>query len=369
MISETDTQTPGFVQTVLGPIAADQLGVTLPHEHFYCNSTGPNFAPPQAADDAELAASPITLEMRGWLEYNWQSNHDNLTLDDDATAIAEARHYKAAGGDAVIDVTPIGIGRNPQGLAAIARATGLHIVMGSAYYVGAAHPERVQTMTEDEIASEIVNEFAHGVGDTGIRPGVIGEVGCSWPLLDDERKVLQGAASAQQDLGAALYVHPGRHPDAPFEIMEILRRTGVDTTRVIICHIERTVQNLDALKELLSSGCLVEYDIFGIETTGSYFRNLGITVPSDSQRILQIKALNEAGYADRILISHDICFKHRLRKYGGSGYDHILRNVIPLMHANGFAPEDVSRLTTENPRRAISLSTPQPATGTHGNEQ
>lgn len=342
------------VETVLGPIPANQLGVTLPHEHFYCVSTAANFSPLTTPDADDLANSSITLEMRGWLEYNWQSNRDNLRLDDEATAIAEAIRYRSSGGATVIDVTPIGIGRNPLGLAKIARAADINVVMGSSFYVASTHPASVEAMSRDQIAELIIDEFANGVEDTAIKPGVIGEVGCSWPLIADERKVLQASALAQQELAAALYVHPGRNPDAPFEIIGILSDAGADLTRVVMCHIERTIQDFESLRALLSHGCYIEYDLFGLETTGSYYTKLGITMPSDSQRISQIRHLNDSDYGNKILISHDICFKHRLAKYGGSGYDHILNNVVPLMYANGYVAADIERLMVTNPRRVIA---------------
>jgi phosphotriesterase-related protein len=349
-----ETASNAKVQTVLGSVAADDLGVTLPHEHFYTSTVGPNYSPLEGVDPQHPSQIPITLETRGWIEYHWQENLHNLTLDDEPTAIAEAVRYRLSGGTTVVDVTPIGIGRDPRALASLAERAGLHIVMGTAYYVATAHPEGVRAMSQNDITELIVDEFTHGADGTRIKPGVIGEVGCSWPLLDEERKVLRASAAAQRELAAALYVHPGRHPDAPTEILNILEKDGADMSRVIMCHIERTVQDDAALLELLHAGCFIEYDLFGLETTGSYYIALGITMPSDSQRIHQIMRLAEKGHAERILMSQDICFKHRLAKYGGGGYDHILNNVVPLMSAHGFTQSDMDQLMISNPRRALA---------------
>ena len=129
-----------MIQTVLGPIAGTELGVTLPHEHFFCSSAASNFAEPADPRDRALARQPVSLALRDWLEYNWHSNRDNLNLDDEATAIAEAAYFRRAGGQSVVDVTSVGIGRNPHGLARLARQTGLHIVTGCGYYVAATQP-------------------------------------------------------------------------------------------------------------------------------------------------------------------------------------------------------------------------------------
>jgi phosphotriesterase-related protein len=344
------------VQTVLGRIPSTELGITLPHEHFFVATATANLQVPAAARDAELANCPVSLEIRDWLEFNWHSNLDNLVLDDADTAFHEAQRYRLAGGRSVVDVTPVGIGRDPGGLAKLSQKTGLHIVMGSGYYVAATHPGELATMEPSQITNRILEEFADGVGDTGIRPGVIGEIGCSWPLMDAERKVLKSAGAAQKTLGAAIYVHPGKHPDAPLEILNILEMTGMEMGRLVLCHIERTVQNVDQIARLLNSGCTIEYDLFGMETTGFYYRALGIDIPSDAQRLNQIRELIAAGFLRQLIISQDICFKHRLHKYGGHGYDHILSNILPWMKQREFSPTEIKTILIDNPRRVVELS-------------
>src|SRR5580704_13215102 len=120
-----------IVQTVLGRVPSSVLGVTLPHEHFFVTTAPANLELPSDAYEAELARRPVSLEFRDWLEYHWHSNLDNLVLDDAETAVEEARRYQLAGGKCVVDVTPIGIGRQPLALATLSQKTGLHIVMGS----------------------------------------------------------------------------------------------------------------------------------------------------------------------------------------------------------------------------------------------
>jgi phosphotriesterase-related protein len=346
-----------LVQTVLGPIEPGALGVTLPHEHFFIATVNANF---DRSDDPELkrlAEHPVDLEIRGWLEQHWHRNLDNLCLDEEDVAVAEGVRYRDAGGRSIIDVTPIGIGRNPTGLRRVAEGTGLHIVMGCGYYHEAAHPDHVATMTPEEVANEIVDEFAHGVGDTGVRPGVIGEIGCSWPLTRAEEQVLRGAGLAQRALGAALYVHPGRDPRAPEQILTILDDTGADIARVVMCHVERTVPS-SGLSDLAASGCFIEFDLFGMEVTGSYFKNLGITLPSDGQRLDSVAELIDGGYGEQVLISHDMCFKHRLSRYGGHGYDHIVANIVPWMRLRGFDEAAIEMLIVENPRRVATFAPP-----------
>jgi phosphotriesterase-related protein len=344
------------VQTVLGSIPADDLGVTMSHEHLIFDQRGVTFKEPADPEDRELAYRPVSLEMFHWLQLNWGSNLDNLVVDSEQLATEEALRYRKAGGGALVDLTLQGAGRNPLVLVRIARATGLHIVMGSGYYLAPTHPPHVASMTEEEIAAEIIGDFRHGVGETGIRAGVIGEIGSSWPLEAQEARDFRAAGLAQRELECGLSVHPGRHPDSPFQIVDILRTAGADLTRVIVSHIDRTVHDPDRLRALADVGCYLEYDLFGTETTARYpYRELGIDIPTDSQRLNHIRALIDIGHGAQILISQDVCTKHRTRRYGGMGYDYILRDIVPWMRERGFAEREIRLLVIENPRQALSM--------------
>lgn len=344
------------VRTVLGDIPPDNLGVTLSHEHLLVDQRAVTFRPPADPDDAPLADRPVALDFFGWLQLNWASNRDNLVLDDEALAVDEVRRFKRAGGDSLVDCTLPGVGRDPCALVRVAQATGLNVVMGTGYYVASTHPPGVADMAEDELCRRMVREVRHGDPDTGVRAGVIGEIGCSWPMEPAEERVLRAAGRAQRELGCGLTIHPGRHPDTPRQILEVLRPTGVDLRRVVIGHIERTVRDTDALKALADSGCFVEYDLFGTETTAHFpYRANRIDIPSDAQRIDQIAELIHAGYGGQVLLSHDVCTKNRTRHYGGQGYDHIPRNVLPWMRARGYDEQSVRRLVVDNPRRAFTL--------------
>jgi phosphotriesterase-related protein len=344
-----------IVQTVLGPLAAADLGVTLTHEHLLCDTRTVNFAEPADARDRALAHGQIRLDMAGWLQLNWANHLDNLVLNDERLAVTEAGYFRDRGGSTLVDLTLPGIGRDPAALERIARASGLNVVMGTGYYVAATHPASVRDLSEDALTRHFVAEVRSGVDDTGIRAGLIGEIGCSWPLHAEEARVLRAAGVAQTELGCALSIHLGRHPDSPAQVLETLRPTGVDQTRVILGHLDRTVQTVDALRRLADLGCLLEFDLFGLETTARHpYWADGIDMPSDAQRIERIAALVDAGYGAQILISQDVCTKHRLRHFGGLGYDHILGDVVPWMAQRGLGEDVVRRLLVENPRRALA---------------
>lgn len=192
------------------------------------------------------------------------------------------------------------------------------------------------------------------MGDTGIRSGIIGEIGCSLPQTDDERKVLRAAAKAQQQTGAPMTVHPARNPvpdsEGTFEIVDILGEAGADLSRTIMCHIDRTLRKAEERRRLAETGCYLEYDIFGWE---GYHVMATVDLPNDNHRVNEIVQLIEEGYLDRVLISQDIGWKSRLRSYGGHGYGHILNNVVPLMRHKGMSGEEIDTILVENPRRLL----------------
>ena len=346
-----DNSLKGLVQTVLGPVSPSELGPTMTHEHllidFLCM-----FNPPPEATARGRAEEPITLENLGWVRYNSYASLDNLLLGDEETAIEEASLYKRAGGGTIVDATTIGIGRDPLALARIARATGLNVVMGAGYYVDAVHPEGMDTLAEPDIAAQIVEDITRGVGDTGVRAGIIGEIGCTWPLTANERKVLRAAASAQRETGAAILIHPGRNEAAPREILDVLAESGADLGRTIMGHLDRTVANFEPLMDLASSGCYLEWDLFGNES--SYYPLSDISMPSDAQRIDVISKMVAEGYGERIVVAHDVCTKHRLVRYGGHGYGHIVENIVPRMRQR-LSAQAVDAIVVQNPARILTF--------------
>src|SRR5512135_805761 len=124
-----------IARTVLGDIPPRELGATMCHEHLLVDQRAVTFSEPEDTRDLELARRPVTLEMFGWLQWNWTHNLDNLVLDDESIATDEARAYRAAGGDTLVDCTLPGIGRRPEALQRIAEATGVNVIMGAGYYV------------------------------------------------------------------------------------------------------------------------------------------------------------------------------------------------------------------------------------------
>ncbi len=336
------------VQTVLGPVEPSALGPTSIHEHLLCILDHVAFRPVETDEGRAFADATVSLETRWWVREQWVSVRDNLRLTDEATAIAELARFAAVGGGAIADPTTDGFGRDPEALARISRATGVHIVMGSGYYVHGSHPDWIEGASEAAIVDAIVGDLADGLGSERIRSGMIGEIGCSWPLTPRERRVLRAAGLAQRVSGAPLMVHPGRDPGAPDEILAELDDVGADLARTTICHLERTVSGPDQLVALARRGIWMSLDCFGLETA-FYALNTSVFMPNDGGRLALAEAVIAAGFGDHLLFAQDICQKHRLTAFGGHGYDHLLRDVVPMVVARGHTPEAADGLVRANP--------------------
>jgi phosphotriesterase-related protein len=336
---------------------AESLGITLTHEHLLSDMSS-WFVEPLTAVERRLAHEPIRLDNLWWVRTHSIYHADNVKLNDEDLAVKEACLYKWEGGHSIVELSSVGMCRDPLGLARISRATGLNVIMGSGYYIGSSHPPELATMTEEEIAEEIVQDFMVGVADTGVRAGIIGEIGCSMPLEEGEKKSLRASAIAQQRTGAAITVHPSPSDDLVLEIVDTLDHAGADLSRTIICHIDLWTYSRDTCRRLADAGCYLEYDRF---TTVPevyppfYLRGRHLTPLSDIQKINDIVELIGEGYLEQILIAQDNCFKSQLVAYGGCGYAHILRDVVPVMRVNGLSEEQIHVLMVQNPKRILQF--------------
>ena len=353
----------GRAQTVLGAVSPDELGVTLPHEHCLIDMSI-WFAEPPTVTGKQLAREPLSLDNLWYVRYHPYSNLDNVQLVDERAAVEELQHYRFAGGQTVIDMTNIGLGRDPLALARISRATGVNIVMGAGYYVEESLPAGAP-VNEDVIARDIVRDIVEGADGTDIRAGLIGEIGVKvWPLTDGEKVLLRAAAIAQKETGAFINIHTGRSPNSPFEVVEFLDRAGADVTRVVLSHIDRTLFTHEDRVRLARTGCVIEYDLFSLE--GWMPENIRMVyseddpvrradLPNDAARVDHLIALIDDGFISQLLVSHDTNTKTRLCRYGGPGYGHLLNNVVPIMLRKGLSRDQVATIMVENPKRLLTF--------------
>ncbi|MEM7696646.1 MAG: aryldialkylphosphatase [Pseudomonadota bacterium] len=338
------------VRTVTGDMPADRFAAVMVHEHILFD-----IVPPGADGDRD---AEVTLANRWQIDHRSNEAPANAHQRDRAIATVEVAAFIGDGGDLIVDQSVDGLARDPEGLLEVSRATGCAIVAAAGTYTAPFLSDTTKALSEDALEARFVEEVTVGLDGTAVRAGIIGEIGCSAPLEPIERRALKAAARAARRTGCGLSVHPGRDRRAPFEIVEIVAAEGADLSRTVICHMDRTFPDGEGPLALAQTGVCVEWDFFGIETS-HYWMDPGVALPTDRDRLAIIAKLFDAGRGNQVLVSHDICTKTRMQRFGGHGYGHLLRNGRELMARLGFGADEIKTLLRDNPLRLLALpSTP-----------
>jgi phosphotriesterase-related protein len=353
----------GTVMTVLGPVDSSQLGTTITHEHVFIDLSC-YLTPPKDEVTAERYNAKVKLENLYIFRSDPYGNRDNCILDDMDLAIRELAVFQKLGGKTVVDVTLDDIGRDVVKLAEVSRRTGLHILAGCGHYIHAGHPSYVAAQSAEDIAQKLIREIEQGVGETGIKPGVIGEIGTGDPIHPEEAKVLRGAARAQIATGLPISVHvhpPGRRGN---EVLDILIDEGVAPERIILGHVDVPLSHLDIdfaqgvdyVLSLAERGCYIEFDLCG---NAGYFRTRETSwwMPTDRERAKALAILCDRGFKHKILLSQDVGHKHYLQEYGGWGYGHVLSEFRHHLEDAGVSRETSDLFLLDNPAKILSIAT------------
>ena len=351
----------GQVMTVKGAMDPSILGVTLMHEHIfsdYGRLSSLNYDPTgnSSRADEKLTLENLHLAKEGKVSVGFMTEED--------VAIAEVLEYHTWGGNTIVDVTPIGLMRDTVTLRRISYVTGVNVIMGAAYFAR-VFPENIERLSVEELTDSIIEDITVGIDDSGIRAGIIGEVGIEGdPISANEVKIIKAAARASKATGAAISFHRGGVDREKLEVLTMVAEEGGDLSRVVMGHADFIAGDLALLKELFKQGVYVEFDFLG---------NIGVPLawqpgqekvrpfsPADSAMVARtILELVEAGYEDRILLSHDVGGKLRLKRYGGTGYSFIHEKFLPHLRAGGVQDGQIHKFMVENPRQALTFVAPR----------
>jgi phosphotriesterase-related protein len=332
------------IETVLGPIEADELGVTSMHEHLLADARILH----AAAREPPPESGRVTIENLGFLRWNLLALEDNLVLDDAGLATEELARAAALGQRVVVDLTVWGLGGRPRDLPAIARAAGMHVIAGCGAYLDRPHPPEVANVPQDELTERFAAALEHEIEPgCGVRAGLLGLIGTSEPVTDSEQRVLRAAGAAAGRTGAAVTVRLDPSARRGEWVLEQLEAAGCPAAQVIFGNVDEFADR-EYLGALARAGATLEW-CFGNE---AYYRD-GYKDPTDAERLDAICAVLDDGLGDRCVLGCSVWTKTQLRAYGGMGYDHLLRRIVPTLRSRGVPDDVLDAMLVHNPRRLL----------------
>jgi phosphotriesterase-related protein len=309
-----------WIQTVKGNVNIEVLGLILPHEHLFTDLRGPQ-VPGYALAEPEAVARVIEPYLA-------------------------AAH--AGGVTALVECSTAGVGRNLAVLRYLAEITPIHIVAPTGVYREAFVPPSLREMNAEEVAEEWIRDLVEGIEGTDVRAGFI-----KIAMSDDgptalEVRNLKAAALASQQTGAVVASHTASGDIAQHE-MEILEAEGHDLGHFIWVHANLEPNPAVHLKAA-RRGVYVEFDAVGAEWQ------------SQTDLVDYTLALLEAGYAERILLSHDAGWYDPSQPDGQPedsgirGYTALVEEFIPTLRTHGVTEDLLHLITVTNPARAFAFT-------------
>ena len=339
-----------MIRTVLGDIKKEELGVTSAHEHVMSD-----LRPLVDPIDHEDFYKPLTVDKRYLVNEDPYNVLDNAYLDT-ASTLEDLKIFKKWGGNAIVEVTTDDFGRDAKELKRLSIESGVKIVMATGRYVGGSISKEDAAKSVDVLAKEIIDDIRIGAQGTDIKAGVIGEVGTSMEISDLEWKNVRAAGIAGAETGLGVHFHTalwGRNASA---IIKEMTSLGVKPEKICIDHIDVDLR-MDYLFEILDQGAYVEFDNIGKEFYVPK-ENQGLLhgrFAYDLERAVVVAELVKKGYADKILLSNDICLKSMLIPYGGNGYVHLLRHFKPMLKDQGISDKDIEKMLVDNPANFLDV--------------
>ncbi|QZP08998.1 hypothetical protein [Caenibius sp. WL] len=318
------------VMSVTGPIAAAELGATLVHEHIIVGMPGQELDPTQAPDRREIVAM----------------------------AVDKLQELKAHGVSTIVDPCPIELGRDPELYADVSERSGVNIVFATGFYYEASGiPLYWRARDKEEIAELYLHELENGVGNTGLRPGII-KAATGLDVTPLERTVLAAAAMAQCAADCAIITHTenSRHGDVQ---QAIFAEHGADPHRILIGHQDEQ-SDWEAIRQLTEGNTFIGIDRVGYD----------ILAP-DERRADHVAALIRNGYVRQVCLSQDcICtmasprlpfamppgYKMTPAAFlaGNKPLSYVVTGFSDLLRERGVTDADLDIIFRDNPRRLLA---------------
>ncbi len=339
-----------MIRTVLGDIKKEELGVTSAHEHVLSDIR--TLVDPI---DHEDFYAPLTVDKRYLVNEDPYNMMDNAVIDTEAT-IKDLKIFKKWGGDAIVEVSTDELKRDAKEIKRVSIESGVKIVMGTGRYLGASISKESLNKSVETLAQEIIDDVTKGAQGTDIKAGVIGEIGTSHDVSEDEWKSVRAAAIAGAELGAGIQFHTALWARNASAIIKEVTSFGVKPEKICINHIDVDLR-MDYLYEILDQGAYIEFDNIGKEFYVPK-ENQGLLhgrFAYDLERATVVAELVKKGYVDKILLANDIGLKSMLIAYGGNGYVHLLRHFKPMVKDMGVSEKDINKMLVDNPANFLDI--------------
>jgi phosphotriesterase-related protein len=316
------------VQTARGPVGSDSLGVTLMHEHVFI----------------------LSPEVRENYPQEYPGGWDEDELVD--SAITKLTEVAGRGCQTILDPTVLGMGRNVHLIRRVADGTDLNIIMATGLYTYNDVPFYFHYRlpgpgSADPMTALFVRDIQTGIGDTGVKAAFLKCAVDEPGLTPGVERVLRAVSRAHAETGAPITVHTHPGSGTGREVVRVLREEGADLTKVVLGHSGDTT-DLDYLTELADAGCLLGMDRFGLDIVSPF-----------EQRVNTVAAMCERGYADRMVLSHDVsCYidwlppPEIISQFAPSWhFQHLFDDVLPALRGRGVTEEQIDTMLVANPRR------------------
>jgi phosphotriesterase-related protein len=272
----------GKVMTVRGAISPGLLGPTLMHEHLFLEFWLPldeperwqqfyKQSPPSTKEEIDVWNQPFVVADRSVSRLS----KDITSLSSVEDAVDEVKAYQKLGGKTLVDLTSIGLNRQPEKLMEVAERTGAHIVASTGYYSQVFHPKNMNDRSIETLTLQMVRDIGKGIGDSGVQAGIIGEIPIQdmvfEPVESNEVRVLRAVARASQLTGASISFHSVFYEkkERLHIALDILEEEGADLSRVIMGHATAAggkSTDIGFLVSLLDRGVYLQFDYLGLQS-------------------------------------------------------------------------------------------------------
>ncbi len=342
----------GYVQTILGQVKKEDMGITLPHEHLF-NDLSSCVDEPFYEYSKLIKDEKVSPKIAYGLRYDPYCNQDNMAEKEIDDVICEVQNLLSVGGRTLVDATGSrSIGRNVPKMVAVAEATGLNVIAATGRYLSKFEGEDNLLRPMEEIAAEYCADLNQGMDGTTVKAGLIGELGVSPNFTPGEHNNLRAGALAQlQNPDVSVNIHmPGwlRYGDEVLDIM--LDEMKVNPRKVSLAHSDPSGEDHDYQKRLLDRGVYLEFDMIAQDIS---FPKEGMG-PSVMQTADVIARLIKEGYASQLVLSHDVFLKQMYTKNGGNGFLFAPTVFLGLLAQRGVDTATLHQLCVDNPANLLA---------------